>query len=96
MPAALSDWRGSRLLRHLVERLDDGHPFADLNIHNTWALLTARRQLTLDDATVGQALVDRSTALLDGDSISEQPRRELTSIVYSLRTDGITGTGTGR
>ncbi|MET8121305.1 helix-turn-helix transcriptional regulator [Micromonospora sp. NPDC005189] len=96
MPAALSDWRGSRLLRHLVERLDDGHPFADLNIHNTWSLLTARRRLTLDDATVGRTLVDRSTALLDGDSISEQSRRELTSIVYSLRTDGITGTGTGR
>ncbi|MET7880823.1 helix-turn-helix transcriptional regulator [Micromonospora profundi] len=96
MPAALSDWRGSRLLRHLVERLDAGRPFIDLNIHNTWALLTVRRQLTLDDPTVGRTLAQRSTALLDGDSISEQSRRELTSIVYSLRTDGITGTGTGR
>ncbi|MFD6565937.1 HD domain-containing protein [Micromonospora profundi] len=64
---------------------------AALNIHNTWALLTVRRQLTLDDPTIGRTLVQRSTALLDGDSISEQSRRELTSIVYSLHTDGITG-----
>ncbi|WP_433132142.1 transcriptional regulator [Micromonospora sp. CA-240977] len=96
MPVALSDWRGSRLLRHLVERLDDSRAFVDLNIHNTWALLTARRQLALDHPAVGRSLIERSTALLDGDSISEQSRRELTSIVYSLRTDGLTGTGTGR
>ncbi|MEU1362858.1 helix-turn-helix transcriptional regulator [Micromonospora zamorensis] len=97
MPAALSDWRGTRLLRHLVERLDDGRrPFTDLNIHNIWALLTARRQLALDAPAVGRTLVQHSTTLLDGDSISVQSRRELTSIVYSLRTDGITGTGAGR
>ncbi|MGW3606860.1 helix-turn-helix transcriptional regulator [Micromonospora sp. NPDC005161] len=96
MPAAHSDWRGSRLLRHLVERLDGGHPFVDLNIHNTWALLTARRGLALDDPTIGNALADRSASLLDGDAVSEQSRRELASIVYSLRTDGLTGTGTGR
>ncbi|MEU7844359.1 helix-turn-helix transcriptional regulator [Micromonospora sp. NPDC049114] len=96
MPTALSDWRGFRLLRHLVERLDGSRAFVDLNIHNTWALLTARRQLALDHPAVGRSLIERSAALLDGRSISEQSRRELTSIVYSLRTDGLTGTGTGR
>ncbi|WP_410813715.1 hypothetical protein [Micromonospora sp. 067-2] len=96
MPAHLSEWRGFRLLRHLVERLNDGHPFVDLNIHNTWALLAARRHLTLEDPTVGRKLVERGTALLDGDAVSAQSRRELTSILYSLRTEGITGTGTGR
>ncbi|MEV5765239.1 helix-turn-helix transcriptional regulator [Micromonospora sp. NPDC052213] len=96
MPAALTDWRGSHLLRHLVLRLDVGHPFVDLNIHNVWALLTARRSLALDDPNTGRALIERSTALLDSDRISAQSRRELTSIVYSLRTDGLTGTGTGR
>jgi hypothetical protein len=95
MPANLTDWRGSRLLRHLVQRLDGSHPFVDLNIHNLWSLLTARRGLALDDPATGRALVDRGELLLDGDQISVQSRQELTSIVYSLRADGLTGTGTG-
>ncbi|NES28290.1 helix-turn-helix domain-containing protein [Micromonospora terminaliae] len=96
MPAALTDWRGSRLLRHLVQRLDVGHPFVDLNIHNVWALLTARRGLAIGDPATGRALADRATTLLDSDRISAQSRQELTSIVYSLRADGLTGTGMGR
>ncbi|MGN9805795.1 helix-turn-helix domain-containing protein [Micromonospora sp. L32] len=96
MAAVHPDWRGSLLFRHLVERLEAGHPFVDLNIHNVWSLLTARRGLALDDPGTGQALVDRSTALLDCDRVSAQSRQELTSIVYSLRADGLTGTGTGR
>ncbi|GAA2711505.1 hypothetical protein GCM10010429_28020 [Micromonospora olivasterospora] len=96
MPAPLSGWRGSRLLRHLVQRLDASHPFVDLNIHNVWALLTARRGLALDEPDTGRTLLERSTALLDSGGVSAQSRRELTSIVYSLRADGLTGTGTGR
>ncbi|OZV76749.1 transcriptional regulator [Micromonospora echinospora] len=96
MPTTITDWRGTRLLRHLVERLDADHPFVDLNIHNLWALLTARRGLVHDHPTTGQTLADRAVAILDGDRISAQSRQELTSIVYSLRTEGITGTGTGR
>ncbi|WP_405097017.1 helix-turn-helix domain-containing protein [Micromonospora sp. NBC_01412] len=96
MPATIDDWRGTRLLRHLVERLDADHPFIDLNIHNLWALLTARRGLVHDHPATGQALANRAVAVLDSDQISVQSRQELTSIVYSLRTEGITGTGTGR
>lgn len=51
MPGPLTDWHGSVLLRHLVGRLDPGHPFVDLNIHNIWALLAARRSLVLDNPT---------------------------------------------
>ncbi|MEV4122283.1 helix-turn-helix transcriptional regulator [Micromonospora sp. NPDC049645] len=96
MPEALTDWHGSILLQHLVHRLDPGHPFVDLNIHNVWALLAARRGLALDSLAVTRALLDRSVPLLDSDRISAQSRKELTSIVYSLRADGLTGTGTGR
>ncbi|MFG1888719.1 helix-turn-helix domain-containing protein [Micromonospora sp. NPDC049051] len=96
MPMSLTDWRGSRLLRHLVRRLDADHPCVDLNIHNLWALLTARRGLALDNPETGRALVERSTLLLDSDRVSPQSRRDLTSIVYSLRTDGLSGTGMGR
>ncbi|MBM0206341.1 helix-turn-helix transcriptional regulator [Micromonospora sp. STR1s_5] len=96
MPQALADWHGSILLQHLVHRLEPGHPFVDLNIHNVWALLAARRGLALDNPAATRALLDRSVPLLDSDRISAQSRQELTSIVYSLRADGLTGTGTGR
>ncbi|MGK5444630.1 helix-turn-helix domain-containing protein [Micromonospora sp. URMC 105] len=96
MPGTLADWHGSILLRHLIERLDPAHPFVDLNIHNVWALLAARRGLALDNPAATRSLLDRSVPLLDSDRISAQSRQELTSIVYSLRADGLTGTGTGR
>ncbi|MER7996335.1 helix-turn-helix domain-containing protein [Micromonospora chalcea] len=96
MPAALGDWRGVVLFRHLVERLTIGHPFVDLNVHNLWALLMARRGLTHDDLATGQVLADRCATLLDSDQLSTQSRQELTSILYSLRADGVIGTGTGR
>jgi hypothetical protein len=94
MTAEMPGWRGTRLLGHLVDRLDDTHPFVDLNVHSVWALLAARRGIAHDDPATGGALVDRSVRLLDSQIISEQSKRELASIVYSLRTDGLTGTGT--
>ncbi|MBM0259899.1 DNA-binding transcriptional regulator [Micromonospora sp. 4G55] len=96
MPGTLADWHGSVLYRHLVQRLEPGHPFVDLNIHNIWALLAARRGLALDNPAASRALLARTVRLLDSDRISPQSRQELTSIVYSLRADGLTGTGTGR
>ncbi len=93
MTAETSTWRGAHLLRHLVDRLDDTHPFVDLNVHSVWALLTARRGLVHDDPATSQSLLARSIRLLDGADISAQSTRELTSIVYSLRTDGLRGTG---
>ncbi|MDI5938674.1 helix-turn-helix transcriptional regulator [Micromonospora sp. DH15] len=96
MPATIDDWRGNRLLRHLVERLNVEHPFIDLNTHNLWALLTARSGLVHDHPAIGRALAHRAVAVLDSDRISAQSRQELTSIVYSLRTEGITGTGRDR
>ncbi|MEV1286232.1 helix-turn-helix transcriptional regulator [Micromonospora sp. NPDC049679] len=93
MTAEKATWRGTRLLRHLVDRLDPTHPFVDLNIHSLWALLTARRGITHDDTATSRTLLDRSTTLLDSGHISPQSQRELTSVVYSLRTDGLSGTG---
>lgn len=94
MTSGTTIWRGTRLLNHLVHRLDDTHPFVDLNVHSVWALLAARRGLVHDDPTTGRAILDRSAKLLDAGDVSEQSRRELASIVYSLRIDGLTGTGT--
>lgn len=96
MPTATTSWYGTRLLRHLVPRLEPDHPFIDLNIHNLWALLTARHALAHADPDSARALIDRSPALLDSDTLSGQSRQELTSILYSLRTNGFPGTGTSR
>ncbi|MCN0177399.1 helix-turn-helix domain-containing protein [Salinispora arenicola] len=96
MPAPLADWHGSVLFRHLVQRLNPTHPFIDLNIHNIWALLAVRRGLTLGNPAEGRTLLDRSIRILDSDRICPQSRQELAAIVYSLRADGITGTGTDR
>lgn len=96
MPAPLADWHGSVLLRHLVQRLNPTHPFIDLNIHNIWALLAVRRGLTLDNPAQGRMLLERGTRILDSDHTCPQSRQELTSIVYSLRADGIKSTGTDR
>jgi hypothetical protein len=56
-------------------------------------LRAARRAIAHDDVMIGRALLDRSARLLDSGEVSAQSKRELASIVYSLRTDGLTGTG---
>ncbi|MFF5117042.1 transcriptional regulator [Dactylosporangium aurantiacum] len=96
MPDPALSWRGGRLLRHLVERLDADHPFVDLNIHSLWALLTARQHLAQDEPHLGTELLRRAAEVLDTDMISPQSRRELTSILYGLRMSGVREPGTGR
>ncbi|GII25696.1 hypothetical protein Pme01_52930 [Planosporangium mesophilum] len=86
-----SAWRGAGLLRHLTERLHAGHTFVDLNVHTIWALLAARRDLVHDAPAVGRDLLLRGERLLDEGGISDQSRRELTSVLYGLRIGGLTG-----
>lgn len=83
-------WRGIRLLRHIVERLDTGHAFLDLNIHSLWALMQARPGLAHDDPGTGRALLTRGAQLLDGAEISAQSRQELSAVLYGLRVQGLT------
>jgi transcriptional regulator with XRE-family HTH domain len=87
-------WRGGRLLRHLVDRLDADRAFLDLNIHTLWALLAARRGLVHDDPDIGRRLLARAERVVDGGEISPQSHRELTSILYGLRMSGLTTTRT--
>lgn len=84
-------WRGTRLMRHLVDRLEAGHAFVDLNVHSLWALLAARRGLAHDDPVITRRLFGRAQRLLDEGEISRQSRRELTSVLYGLRMDGFAG-----
>ena len=89
-------WRGTRVLQHIVDQLDSDHAFIDLNVHTIWALLQVRRGLAHDYPDVTSVLMARGSRLLDEDAISAQSRRELTSVLYGLRMDGFTGREGGR
>lgn len=84
------------MLQHIVDQLDSEHAFIDLNVHTIWALLQIRRGLAHDYPEITTALMARAGQLLDEGAISDQSRRELTSVLYGLRMDGFTGREGGR
>ncbi len=77
-------WRGARMYPHLVERVVDGHPLIDLNIHNLWLLLRFQRGLVIDDQVTTELLPERIEALEGSGRISQQSRLELRSIAEVL------------
>ncbi|HEY6794269.1 MAG TPA: helix-turn-helix transcriptional regulator [Kineosporiaceae bacterium] len=83
-------WRGTRLLRHLTERLAVDRGFIDLNIHILWLLLTSRPGLCHDDPATARSLAQQSETLLDENGLSPRSRRELSSVLFSLRSMGMT------
>lgn len=78
-------WAGTRLLNHLLSRLQPGSDHADLNIHTLWSLVLARPflleqhpHLRADAETaVEQAAADHG--------LTDQARRELASLAYAIR-----------
>jgi hypothetical protein len=88
MVAAPAPWRGTRLLAHLTERLTSRHGFIDLSVHTLWLLMAQRPGLARDDPRLTRTLEHRGEQLLDEATISQQSRRELISILYSLRAMG--------
>ncbi|MEU7827342.1 hypothetical protein [Catellatospora sp. NPDC049133] len=82
-------WRGHRLLRHLVARVDGGRHFVDLSIHTLWSLLAARPGLLRDDPMAARGLYRRGEVVIDSEAISQQSRRELEAIMYGLRVEGL-------
>jgi hypothetical protein len=85
MPNGLGPWRGERLLRHLVDRLDGEYGYVDLYIHTTWALLAARPRLLAENARTSADLRHRVGVLLGTKPVSRQALGELESIRYALR-----------
>jgi hypothetical protein len=83
-------WRGLRLLRHIVDRLDGDHAFIDLNVHTLWALMQVRPGLAHDDPAITALLIERGGKLLDDTGLSHRSRDELTAVLYGLRVQGFT------
>ncbi len=79
----LGPWRGTRLIAHLLDRLDPGHGYTDLYVHTLWALLAARPELLRPD--VRARLRERLPVMLDGPEVSAAARRELDGIRYAIR-----------
>jgi DNA-binding XRE family transcriptional regulator len=84
-------WAGNKLFRHIVRRLDGAHCFRDLYVHTLWALLIARPRIAWDDPTTARSLYRQSCQLLDEQAISAQSRRELATIMSTIRVEGSTG-----
>ncbi|MBN1172537.1 MAG: transcriptional regulator [Micromonosporaceae bacterium] len=87
-------WRGTLLLRHLVDRLRPGHPFLDLNIHNVWLLLAVRPGILTDDPALSRDLLTASENVLDSVGHSRQSHTELTCVHYGVRMDAPPQRGT--
>ncbi len=75
-------WHGTRLLDHLIAKLDAANPYIDVVAHTLWSLLTSRPAL-LPHAV--DQLTPPLTRTLDSDGISDQSRRELQEVFYALR-----------
>ncbi|MFG2909233.1 helix-turn-helix domain-containing protein [Kitasatospora sp. NPDC048286] len=81
-------WDASSLLRQFAIRLDRAGEYTDLYVHSIWALMLTRRGLADADPRTARDLAARVRALLDGDGLSQQSRRELESVHYGLRVSG--------
>ena len=79
----LNAWHGSRLTRHLLDRLYGNIGFMELNIHSLWALIRIRPGMAADPALAGEleATIGR---LLDENLVSAPARRELEALRYGI------------
>ncbi|MCG5216214.1 helix-turn-helix domain-containing protein [Streptosporangium soli] len=76
-------WRGTALLRHLIDRLYSANPYVDVVVHTLWALVMLRPS-ALDSHSV-ESLWAAAGRVLDEAAVSQQSQRELGAILYALR-----------
>jgi transcriptional regulator with XRE-family HTH domain len=85
MSGAPAHWDPVALLRCLADRLDPDLGCLDLNVHSVWALISSRGGILAADRCLNQRLASSVAALLDGDAVSDQSRRELEAVHYGLK-----------
>ncbi|MBV9012461.1 MAG: helix-turn-helix transcriptional regulator [Pseudonocardiales bacterium] len=79
------DWNGTRLLRHLVDRLDPGCGHAELRIHAVWALLLAHPGLLSSHSGLRSSVASAVEQMAADHDLSPEARRELSDIGYAVR-----------
>lgn len=83
MAGGLGGWRGSTLLRHLVEGLHPPTAYVELTVHTLWALLHRRPWLLDDDPATANLLRAHARTLLDTPDLPASARRELEQVLYA-------------
>jgi hypothetical protein len=79
-------WAGTRVLNHLVHRLDPGSATFSLNIHTLWSLVLARPVLLEQHPHLrGAAKMAVERAGDAGDALNPQARQELAGLAYAIR-----------
>jgi transcriptional regulator with XRE-family HTH domain len=80
------DWSGTRLLGHLLNRLEPGWGHTELNIHTVWALLLAHPALLSNHPDLRSSVASTVERLATEDhDLSPEARRELSEISYAVR-----------
>jgi transcriptional regulator with XRE-family HTH domain len=85
MPVRLGAWRGAKIMRHLISRLDAAEGVADLGIHTLRTLLAARPRLLDEDPESLATLAESAERLLDAGKMSPTARQALVEINFALR-----------
>lgn len=80
-----SAWAGTRLLRHLLDRLQAPNDHAELNIHTLWALLLTHPDLLTAQPALRLQLAEAVESLTDLATLSVAAGRELSDISYAAR-----------
>ncbi|WP_381198996.1 XRE family transcriptional regulator [Streptomyces maoxianensis] len=84
-----ADWDPVTLLRRgLTQGLHQAPGYVDLYVHSIWALLSAHPWLPHAAPALAAELDGRAVRLLDGTSVSQRSRRELSEVHYVLRDYG--------
>jgi hypothetical protein len=78
-------WRGTKLLAHLVGKLEPKNVYIDVVTHTVWALLQHRPAIVHDEPGTLGRLQERAARVLDEAAVSVQSRRELEEVLYGLR-----------
>ncbi|WP_433150032.1 helix-turn-helix domain-containing protein [Actinomadura nitritigenes] len=78
-------WRGTKLLAHLVGKLEPKNVYIDVVAHTVWALLQHRPAIVHDEPGTLGRLQERAARVLDEAAVSVQSRRELEEVLYGLR-----------
>ncbi|GAA1772043.1 helix-turn-helix domain-containing protein [Nonomuraea bangladeshensis] len=79
----LESWQGTKLLRHLANRLEPVNPYMEVVTHTLWALIMLRPDALSPSAA--KQVIGSARQALDFPAVSDRSRRELEAVVYALR-----------